>query len=126
MGLWGDLKEMPKVLRGQDIEFTYDNPMEDAKKQESTFAYKAAMEINATAKEFDPKVIAQFNHEKAYRDAISGVAPPDWLLTEDEAAEAVEAAGEDQMVDEAAGQMAMMTEAAAKATPKAPPVKVAA
>lgn len=126
MGLWGDPSEMPKALRGQDIEFTYDNPMEDAKKQESTFAYKAAAEINAIARETDPSVVAQFNHKKAYRDAIAGVAPPDWLLTEDEAEEAVGDAAEQETMDQAAGQMAMMTEAAAKATPKAPPVKVAA
>lgn len=126
LGLWGDPKEMPEELRGEDIEYTYDNPMEEAIKQESSFAYKSAMEINQIAKEFDPKVIAQFNHQKAYRDAIAGVAPPDWLLSEDEAQEAVDQANEAETMDGAAQQMAMMSEAAAKATPRASPEKVAA
>lgn len=127
MGFWGNMKEeMPKELRGRETDFTYDNPMQDARNQESTFAYKTAMEINAIAREAAPEVVAQFNHDKAYRDAIMGVGNPDWLMSEDEAKEAVAQAKEDAETDKAAATVAAMAESQAKATPKAPPMGVAA
>jgi hypothetical protein len=119
MGLWGDMeKEMPKELRGKQIDFAYDNPIQDARKQEATFAYKAAAEVNAIAAQTSPKVLAAFNGEVAYRDAIMGVAPATWLLSEDEAAEAMAEAEQEQTMTEAAGEAAQVAETAAKVMPK--------
>jgi hypothetical protein len=116
--LLGSLKEMPRELQGRDVDFSYDNPMEDARKEESSFAYRSAMEINKLAMEQKPEVVSQFNHAKAYRDAIGGVSPPDWLLSEDEAEAAVETATEESDLDQGAQQIAAMAETQAKVAPK--------
>lgn len=126
LGLWGDMKEMPEELAGQDIDFTYDNPYEDARKQALTFAYKGAAEVNQIAAATDPTVIAQFNGKKAYRDAISGVAPPSWLLDEDEAEAAMAKAEEEQTMAGAAQEVAQAAEIDAKLQPKGMPAQAAA
>lgn len=120
LGLLGDIKNMPPELRGRETDFTYDNPMEDARKQEGTFAYKSAMEVNALAKEMAPEVVSQFNHSKAYRDAISGIAPPDWLLPEQEAETAVNEAKQGNEMDAAAAQIGELALAQGKAGMSAP------
>jgi len=118
LGLWGDPKAMPEELAGQDIDFTYDNPYEDSRKQALSLAYKATAEVNQIAAATDPTVMAQFNGKKAYRDAISGVAPPSWLLDEDEAEEAMAKAEEEQTLAGAAQEVAGAAEIEAKMQPK--------
>lgn len=114
LGLLGGPKDMPEELRGRDVEFIYDNPLEDARKQAATFAYKAAAEINVIAAQTKPEVLANFNHPQAYRDAIAGVAPPNWLVDPEDAEKAMEEAEDEATDAKAMGQLGALAEAQAK------------
>jgi hypothetical protein len=117
LGYWGSLDEMPKELRGEHVDFSYDNPIEDARKQSKTMAYRAAAEINTIAAQSHPESMAQFNADKAYRDAISGVCPPDWLLSETDGEQAVKDAKGQADASAAAAEAAQLAMAGAKAMP---------
>jgi hypothetical protein len=117
LGYWGPLDEMPPQLKGQHVDVTYDNPVEDARRMAKTNAYKATAGIIEIAKAHSPEVVANFNSNKAFRDAIAGIAPPDWLLDEDEAERAVEEAQEEATADKALGEAAAIAETQAKAIP---------
>lgn len=115
-GLWGDLKEMPKELIGKETDYTYDNPLEDAQRQSKSNAYRSSMEIVASTKQLmDPAIVENFDGDQAFRDAIGGVAPPNWLRSEDAAAQAVDGARKMAAVNSAAQQAADLAGAAGKA-----------
>lgn len=109
MKLWGNLEDMPKELRGQDIEYTFDNPLQDAQKQSKTYAFKSSMEVIASAKQLlKPGVTAHFNDTEAFRDAISGIAPPSWLNDPDKAAEEQQQAEDGETADKAMQEIGVM------------------
>lgn len=88
MGLWGPMDEMPKELRGREVEYTFDNPLQDAQRQSKSFAFSTTMGIVGQAKELlGPGLVAHLDETQAFRDAIEGVAPPSWLRDPDEAEE---------------------------------------
>lgn len=129
LGLLGTGKDLPEELRGRDVEFIYDNPLEDARKQAATFAYKSAAEINEIAGKQTPEVLKNYDGNQAYRDAIAGVAPPNWLRDPDEADEEVQEAKDEQGDMKAMGDLAALTSIQQGMAPKgapAPMPKVAA
>ena len=88
MSLWGPMDEMPKELRGREVEYTFDNPLQDAQRQSKSFAFSTTMGIVGQAKELlGPGLVAHLDETQAFRDAIEGVAPPSWLRDPDEAEE---------------------------------------
>lgn len=119
MGLWGKLELVPKELRGREIGLTYDNPIEDARRQSRTNSYRQVLAINReTVESGDTTSPAQFDKAKAYREAILGVAPPDWLYSEDDSEEKIKDAEEQETVSGAAAEVGAMAETAAKLQPK--------
>lgn len=121
LGLLGSPEDVPEELRGRDVEFIYDNPLEDARKQAATFAYKGAAEINSIALQTSPEVVKNFDANQAYRDAIAGVAPPKWLLDPDEAEEQVEESKEEQTDTKALADVAALSQLQAGIKPGAAP-----
>lgn len=123
LGYWGDMEDMPRELRGEHVDVTYDNPIEDARKQSKTNAYNIVAGIVRTAAEIDKSVVSQIDHTKAFRDAVGGVAPADWLKPEDEGKEAQEEADEQETIGGAAAEVAALAQATGK---MAPPKQAAA
>lgn len=124
MGLWGKLDLIPKELRGRELGLTYDNPIEDARRQSKTNAYTQVLGINKmTVESGDTTSIAQFDAATAYREAILGVAPPNWVKDEAEAEEAVEEADQAQTATGALAEVGQVAETIAKTQPKGPPAK---
>lgn len=128
LGYWGPMSkekdvpdDMPDALKGRQVDLTYDNPIEDARRLSKTQAFPQVVGLAAQAGQVDPAAPAMVAWKKAFKDAVAGVAPPDWLLPEQEAEEATEAAGE-MVKEEAAmgqaGQVIDMAAMAAKAAPK--------
>lgn len=126
LGYWGSREDVPQELRGQEIDLTYDNPIEDARKRAKANSYRESAEIIAMQKEIDPTIIAQFDSEKAFREAITGVAPPDWLLDEDEAKAATAEAAKGMEESQALGEAATIADAAGKVMGKGQPQQMAA
>jgi len=115
MGLWGTLDEMPEELRGRDTDYTFDNPLQDAQRQNKAFSFNTSMGIIGQAKELlSPGVTAHFDEVQAFRDAIAGVAPPSWLRDPDEAEEDRQAEAEGLAATQALGEVGAMAEIAGK------------
>jgi hypothetical protein len=115
MKLWGPLDEMPQELRGRDVEYTFDNPLQDAQRQSKAFAFNTSMGIVSQAKQLlKPGVTEHFDETQAFRDAIAGVAPPNWLKDPDQAAEDQQLEEESQIAGQAMGEMGAMAEMAGK------------
>lgn len=115
MGLWGPIDDMPKELQGADVEYTYDNPLQDAQRQNKAFAFNTSMGIVKAAKELlKPGVTEHFDDAQAFRDAIAGVAPPNWLVDEDKANEAMKQAEEGQTAGGAVAEMGGVADVASK------------
>lgn len=117
LGYWGPPDQIPRELKGQDIDITYDNPIEDARKRAKANSYRESAEIIALQAQIEPTVISQFDSNKAFREAIQGVAPPDWLLDEQDAEEARGQAQAQAQTEKMSGDLAMAAEAAGKAAP---------
>lgn len=112
MKLWGSLEDMPKELRGQDIEYTFDNPLQDAQKQSKSYAFNTAMGIISAAKNLlPPGITAHFNAEEAFRDAIGGIAPPTWLNDPDKAREEQQTEEQAQVAGQAVQELGAMSQA---------------
>ncbi len=119
IGLWGDLKTMPEALRGRTVDYSYDNPLEDARKQSATNSFRAMTETTAMATQvYGPSIVKNVDHNKAFREAILGVAPPDWLVDEDEAAEAVQMEEDVATAGQAMQEVGAMAETEAAIQPK--------
>ncbi len=86
--------EMPEDLQGTQIEWTYDNPIEDARQKALLMTFQQTMETTMQAAQVDPKIAVQFDLKTAYRQTVAALAPAKWLLEEDseELAEAEQAA----------------------------------
>lgn len=107
IGLWGRKEDMPKALSAAEVDFAYDNPLEDARKVAATNSFRAVVEtVGMGAQVFGPELAANIDSNKAFRQAIIGVAPPDWLKDEGQVKEEVDAAKQAAMVNEAAQQAA--------------------
>lgn len=114
MGAWGPITDMPRELQGQHVDYSYDNPLQDARKRAKTMAYKEAAGVIEISSKITPHAIAHFEGEKAFRDAISGIAPPDWLKSEDEGYKAAKEMDTANTMGQAAGELSALTESHAK------------
>jgi len=106
MGRYGTKDDMPEELDGKDIAWSYDNPIEDARKQGTLAAFQSAMQVTEAAAQADPTVKAHFSVKKAHRETMMAIAPVDWLVPEDD--EGLEAA--EQQILEGVQQQATMDE----------------
>jgi hypothetical protein len=97
--------EMPEEMDGAPIEWTYDNPIEDARQKALLMTFQQTMETTMGAAQVDPKIAAQFDLKTAYRETISAMAPATWLHEEDsDELKASEEAAEAQAGEQAAAE----------------------
>lgn len=114
-GLYGDLSDMPEELADAEVDYAFDNPIEDARKQGTLSTFQQSMEITAVAAEREPTIQAQFNLKKAYRDTMDALAPAEWLRDEDD--ETIKE-DEQRLLESAEAQAAMMEAAQGAAVAK--------
>ena len=107
-GAFGSVLDMPPILRGQEIRFEFESPLQAGVKRANAQAFMESANLLATAVQLDPNATAVFNTQQAIRDALDGAgAPSDWFNTEEEAAMIVDASQQAQ-------QEAMMTQQVAQ------------
>lgn len=118
MKKWGDPKTWPHELLGEEISFTYDNPIEDARRQAKIMGWQQVYGMSKQAIELDPVLPANINLTQAYRDGIAALNEPTWLFPENEAEDRVKQASKEMDMRGAAeevGQGAMIAEQVGKA-----------
>lgn len=84
-GAFGTFEDMPEELRGRDINWQFESPLQAANERAKSQAFVESTQLLATAAQIDPSVRFDFNLDTAFRDALSGISPADWIVPEDEA-----------------------------------------
>ena len=120
LGWFGEDADRPEVLDGAQIDWTYDNPIEDARKQSILQKWEQAMGLTQAAAGIKPDLAARFDISKAYEDAMDAACPVEWVLEADDpqvqaaASQMVEASQQAAALQQA-GEVAQVAETAAKA-----------
>lgn len=113
LGYWGDPDDLPDELaEAGDFAITYDNPVEDARKLAKTQAFTQSVQLSTQAQAMDPSLPAHVDWNTAFREAVQGVAPPSWLLTEKDAAAAVQKAQQAAQLQRAGEQIGQVMDTA--------------
>ncbi|GJD92925.1 portal protein [Methylobacterium iners] len=95
-GAFGNLMDMPQGLRGQEIKFTFESPLEQAKTRDKATAFLEAGQLLAAATQIDPQAFVEMDVRTAFRDALEGAQVPAKWITPDDQAQQVRASLQQQ------------------------------
>lgn len=111
---FGSPLDMPKSLRGADIEFHFESPLHDAVEQQKGQKWLEAKTILADAAAIDRSAVAMIDAKTALRDVLKGIGVPSmWVRSESDVAEAERQAEAKAQAAEALNAMVPASEAAA-------------
>lgn len=97
MGAFGPIDDIPPELAGREIVWQFESPLQAANERAKSQAFVDASNLLALAAQLDPTAKHRFNVGKAFGEALMGSgAPADWIVSEEDAAQAV--AQEQQMM----------------------------
>jgi hypothetical protein len=103
MGGLGPAQEIPEDLRGREIEFKFDSPLQDSQEQIKGQQFIQLVETTGAAMQFDPNVARNVDWLGAHRDAIRGSGlPADWLVPAEVVAQGIEGERQAAALQEAA------------------------
>jgi hypothetical protein len=86
MNAFGAFDSMPQILRGQDIRWTFDSPLQSATERSKTQAFMDTCNLLRSAVDLDKTLVYDFNVRKGFRDAMIGTgASADWAVPKEEA-----------------------------------------
>lgn len=86
MGTFGSPYDMPPELRGQELRFEFDSPLQQAAERARVGQFEQSANITAVGAQLDPSVRANFDIDTATRDTLGSIgAPANWIRSEDEA-----------------------------------------
>jgi hypothetical protein len=115
MGAFGSPYDMPPALRGQELRFEFDSPLQVAADRAKVGYFQQSVQIVAEGAQIDPSVRANFKIDTATRDTLGSVGgPAGWIATEDEAAAIKQQDAARAQALEAAQQMATGADVASK------------
>ena len=113
MNAFGDMRNMPKVLRAQDIRFQFDTPLTMASGRADAQAFTAMAQMLQAGMAIDPNVKADIDTDTAFRDAVLGTgAPARWIVPKAKA-DAAKAAARKAQAAQAQMQSTIATAGAA-------------
>lgn len=78
LGMFGSFEDMPEQLRGHEINWQFESPLQEANSRAKSIAFRETAELMAIAAQIDPGTRFTVDVDKAFRDALGGVAPADW------------------------------------------------
>lgn len=91
-GAFGAPETIPDELRGQEIQFRFESPLQEAGERKKAQTFVEATQILGAAAQIDPQALMVFNVKRALRDALGGTgAPAEWTNSEEEVEASIEA-----------------------------------
>lgn len=82
-GAFGSPMDMPKRLRGADVDFRFSSPLHDAIEEQKGHKFIEASKLLADAAAIDKSVYGVLDAKKALRDALEGIGTPiRWMRSE--------------------------------------------
>jgi tRNA(Arg) A34 adenosine deaminase TadA len=101
-GAFGPIQDMPQALKGQEIEFQFESPIQAASKRANAQVFQQSAQLLAIAAQIDPNAVHDFDVRTAFRQALDGTgAPAEWIVPKEYA---------DQLVAQAQEEQAMQAE----------------
>lgn len=86
MGAFGSPYDMPPALRGQELRFEFESPLQQAAERQKVGQFQQSVEIVAVAAQIDATARANFNTDEAARDTLGSIgSPAKWLRSEEQA-----------------------------------------
>jgi Bacteriophage head to tail connecting protein len=86
MGAFGSPHDIPPALRGQEIRYTFDTPLQEATEKAKVQQFRDVTEITVQGAQIDSSLPFNLDADRAYRDALMGAGPADWVLQKDQVA----------------------------------------
>jgi hypothetical protein len=84
-GAFGSVEDMPQILRGRDITWTFDTPITVAAEKALTSSYQTMLQMITEGAQVDPNVALIADIPRAARKAAEGAGvEAEWLVAEDE------------------------------------------
>ena len=115
LGAFGSIWDRPPALRGQKIEFKFQNPLVQAEGERKTVSFTKMAQLLGAAMQIDPSVRADADIETAYRDAVAGTgAPANWTVDKDKADAIRAQQRQQQAMQQQAADLGQMGEAGGK------------
>jgi hypothetical protein len=115
---FGPPEGMPDILRGADVHFEFESPLQATAERAKAQAFQEAGPIVQAAMQLDPAFVHQLDVAKAGRDALRGVEiPADWLRDPKQVEQMVAAARKVQAQQAQMAQAGQAAEIANKAAP---------
>lgn len=113
-GAFGSVWDMPKVLAGQDVRFTFESPLQAAQSRANSQAFLSTAQVLQVAAQLDPMVVHDMDMDRAFRDAAEGSgAPAAWFVDENVANQKKQQAAQQQALQaQQAQEMAMLQQGA--------------
>ncbi len=115
MGAFGSPWDMPPALRGQELRFEFDSPLQQAADRAKIGYFQQSVQIVAEAAQVDPSTRVNFDIDTATRDTLGSVGgPANWVRSEDDANAMKQKEAEQQQAAMAAQNMANGADVATK------------
>lgn len=100
-GGFGNPNDIPKSLRGRDINFSFESPLHQAIDKEKVAIFQSTRALLAQAVSLDPSSAAMIDVQVSLRDALEGNGTPEsWIRTKEQMAKIDAAAHQDQQTQE--------------------------
>jgi len=115
LGAYGPPDQIPPELLGQDITYTFNNPLQTERDRRKVAQFQEGVAIAGAAAQMDPSLLLELNPIRWVRDAMHGVGvPADWLKPEEvamqERLQAQQQVAQQQQLEQA-GQAAEVAQA---------------
>jgi hypothetical protein len=115
LNLFGPMDSMPPILRGQEVHWQFESPLQEARGRAKTTSFMQVANITQIAAGVDPNVMHDIDISKGYRDAVMGSgAPADWLRPVDQANQAKAQAAKQAMAQQLAATIGAGADVAGK------------
>jgi hypothetical protein len=82
MGAFGSVYDMPQELRGADIKWEFDSPLQAAKDKLKVGKFQQALQIVIGAMQVNPDAGDNFDLDKGVRDGLMAADGADWIVDE--------------------------------------------
>jgi len=117
MGMFGSPLDFPRALRGQEIKWTFNNPLVAAEEEQKTNSFTKLSQLIGAAMQIQSDVVADVDYDTAFREAIPGTgSPAKWVRPIDQANKMKAEARQQQQAAQRASQLGAVAEHGGKLT----------
>jgi hypothetical protein len=112
LGPWEDI---PPVLRNQDIQFGFVNPLVQAEDEQTTMSFTKLSQLLGSAMQLQPSLISNVDIDTGFRDAVPGTgAKAKWLRSPDDARKMALQVQQQHAAEQQAAQLGQVADSGAK------------